>query len=317
MTAVLNESGPDAGAVWHYGDPMREQRLLAAGEATVDLSHRPVFSVSGGDRLTWLNALTSQFFLLLKPGEHTNAFILDPNGRIEHVFGGVDDGETFWAHTEPGRLPALLAWLERMKFASRVDLVDRSATHAMIIGGGGPKVVERARLDAELGDVRAGTWASEALRIAAGQPRIFVDTDEKTIPNEIAVPQGLLLGAAVHLQKGCYRGQETVARVHTLGRPPRRLTLLHLDGSEDALPSVGAPLMLGERTVGRVGSSARHYELGPIALALVKRGVDVGETLQVEGIAASQEVIVDPEVGLHVKPDLGNLGYLGRTPRSC
>ena len=75
-------------------------------------------------------------------------------------------------------------------------------------------------------------WAYEALRIAAGVPRIGLDTDHRTIPNEIG-----LLGVAVHLDKGCYRGQETVARVHTLGRPPRRLVRLHLDGSVDALPA--------------------------------------------------------------------------------
>lgn len=315
--AVLNTTGPDAGVAWHHGDPLREQRWLAAGEASVDVSHRPVFTVSGGDRLVWLNSLTSQDFIRLGRGEHTVAFILDPNGRIEHVLAGFDDGEVFWGHTEPGHLEALLAWLRRMQFASRVEVVDRSETHAVVLGASGPRIVERSRLDEELGEKRAGTWASEALRIAAGEPRIFLDTDEKTIPNEIGMPSGQRLGPAVHLAKGCYRGQETVARVHTLGRPPRRLVLLHLDGSAERLPEVGAPIMLGERTVGRVGTSAVHHELGPIALALVKRNTGVDETLVVDGIAASQEVVVDPEVGLHVKPQLGTLNHLGRAPRSC
>lgn len=301
---MLNETGPDAGVPWHFGDPLREQRRLEAGEASVDLSHRPVFTVSGPDRLTWLHALTSQAFEGLAPGEHTTAFILDPNGRIEHVFGGVDDGGTFWAHTEPGHLDALLGWLSRMVFASRVELADRSATHAMVIVGGGPQVVMRAELDAVLGGVRAGTWASEAVRIAAGRPRIFLDTDARTIPNEVAMPDGDRLGAAVHLQKGCYRGQETVARVHTLGRPPRRLTLLQLDGSEERLPAVGADVLLDDRVVGRMGTSAIHHELGAIGLALVKRNTPVDVVLAVEGIAAAQEVVVDPEVGLHVRPNL-------------
>ena len=305
MARVLNESGPDAGAAWHYGDPLREQRRLEAGEATVDLSHRPVFTVAGPDRLTWLHALTSQAFEGLPPGQHVTAFILDPNGRIEHVFGGVDDGETFWAHTEPGHLDGLLAWLRRMVFASRVELEDRSATHAMVIADGGPRVVARDELDAVLGDVRAGTWASEAVRIAAGQPRVFLDTDEKTIPNEVAMPDGDRLGAGVHLQKGCYRGQETVARVHTLGRPPRRLTLLLLDGSEERLPEVGADVLADGRVVGRMGTSAIHHELGAIGLALVKRNTPVDLPLEVEGIAADQEVLVDPEAGLHVRPNLG------------
>lgn len=317
MSMVLNTTGPDAGVPWHYGDPLREQRWLADGQARVDLSHRPVFSVSGGDRLVWLNSLTSQDFIRLGRDEPTVAFILDPNGRIEHVLGGHDDGETFWGHTEPGHLEALLAWLSRMQFASQVEVADRSDTHAVVLGADGPRIVERSQLDTELGERRAGTWASEALRIAAGQPRIFLDTDEKTIPNEIGMPQGQRLGPAVHLQKGCYRGQETVARVHTLGRPPRRLTLLHLDGSDERLPAVGASVMAGERVVGRVGTSAVHHELGPIALALIKRNVAVAEPLVVDGIAASQEVVVDPEVGLHVKPQLGTLHHLGRTPRSC
>ena len=302
--AVLNDSGPDAGVPWHYGDPMREQRWLAAGEATVDLSHRPVFTVSGPDRLAWLHALTSQRFEGLAPGVPTTAFVLDPNGRIEHVLSGVDDGEVFWAHTEPGHLDALLEWLGRMVFASRVELADRSASHAVVIAGG-PHVVARGDLESVLGERRAGTWAAEALRIAAGQPRVFLDTDEKTIPNEVAVPVADRLGAAVHLEKGCYRGQETVARVHTLGRPPRRLTLLHLDGSEERLPEVGADVLAGERVAGRLGTSAIHHELGPIGLALLKRSTEVDAALSVAGVAASQEVVVDPDVGLHVRPRLG------------
>ncbi|MFV0405374.1 MAG: YgfZ/GcvT domain-containing protein [Propioniciclava sp.] len=300
--AVMNETGPDAGVPWHYGDPLREQRLLEAGTALVDLSHRPVFTVSGTDRLTWLHALTSQHFEQLSPAAPTEAFILDPNGRIEHAFAGVDDGEIFWAYTEPGHLAALLGWLDRMRFASVVEVADRSDTHAVIGAATGTRIVERATLAAALGQQQAGTWAAEALRIAAGRPRVFTDTDDRTIPNEIASPDGDLLGSAVHLRKGCYRGQETVARVHTLGRPPRRLTRLHLDGSAERLPEVGAPVLLGERAIGRMGASAIHHELGPIGLALIKRNTAVDAALTVDGIAASQEVVVDPEVGLHVRP---------------
>ena len=303
MTVVRHETGPDAGAVWHYGDPMREQRLLARGEATVDLSHRPVFGITGPDRLSWLNNIVTQKLDDLAPGVWTTAYILDPQGRIAHVFGGVDDGETLWANTEPGHERPLLDWLLRMRFAARAEIADLGETHAMVIAGG-PRIVPRDDLDEVLGERRAGTWAAEALRIEAGSPRIFVDTDEKTIPNELANPDGLVLGPAVHLKKGCYPGQETVARVYTLGRPPRRLTLLHLDGSAEALPAVGAEVTLDGRAVGRVGSSARHHELGPIALALVKRNVGWDLPLVVDGIAASQELIVNPEVGLHVRPRL-------------
>ena len=312
--AVLNETGPDAGVPWHYGDPLREQRRLTEGSARVDLSHLPVFAVSGPDRLTWLHALTSQAFEGLAAGEQTSAYILDPQGHVEHAFTGVDDGSTFWAFTEPGHLDALLAWLRRMVFASRVEIVDASETHAVVAlvvpssAQGEPRlsyrIVPREELDGVLGEVRAGTWASEALRIASGHPRPFLDTDERTIPNEVASPDGDRLGTAVHLKKGCYRGQETVARVHTLGRPPRRLTLLHFDGSDERLPEVGADLLSGDKVVGRMGTSAIHHELGPIGLALPKRTTPLDAPLIVDGLAAAQETLVDPEVGLHVRPRL-------------
>ena len=146
----------------------------------------------------------------------------------------------------------------------------------------------------------AGLWAFEAARIAARVPRPGLDTDHKTLPHEVG-----LIETAVHLNKGCYRGQETVARIHNLGHPPRRLVFLHLDGSVDRLPAHGAPLTLADGTqVGFVGSAARHFELGPIGLGLVKRSVDPGATLLADGIAAAQEVIVAPDAGGQVKVTL-------------
>lgn len=306
MTAVRHTEGPDAGAVRHYGDPLREQRRLAAGEASVDLSHRPVFSISGRDRLSWLNNVTSQDFAGLAPGVPVTAYILDHQGHIAHVFGGTDDGETLWAHTEPGHAEELLAWLRRMVFAARVE-IDEQPDKRLVLpaGASAPTAIPSTEVEDRLGEVRAGTWAMEALRIAAGQPRTFLDTDEKAIPNELANPEGDLLGAATHLAKGCYPGQETVARIYNLGRPPRRLTLLHLDGSADELPAVGADVLAGGRVVGRMGTSERHYELGPIGLALLKRQLPVDADLEVDGIAAAQEVLVDPEAGLHWRPTPG------------
>jgi folate-binding protein YgfZ len=148
------------------------------------------------------------------------------------------------------------------------------------------------------GAALAGIWAHEALRIAAGRPRMGLDTDHRTIPHEVG-----WIGTAVHLNKGCYRGQETVARVHNLGHPPRRLVLLHLDGSEDRLPARGDPVSLNGASIGVAGSAARHYELGPIALALVKRTSPVDATFTVDGIAAAQEVLVSPEAGASVQVD--------------
>lgn len=306
MTVRLVE-GMDAGAAWHYGDPLREQRALIAGSAAVDLGHRPVFTVSGADRLRWLNDITSQDFANLTPGTPTVAWILDAHGHLTHAFGAVDDGSTLWCHTEPGRLDALLAHLRRMVFAARVGIADVGDEYALVLppATAVPEVVPRDRVEAVLGDVRAGMWALEALRIASGTPRPFLDTDERTIPNELATPQGDLLGPAVHLRKGCYPGQETVARVYNLGRPPRRLTLLHLDGSDDRLPAVGADVLADGRAVGRMGTSERHHELGPIGLALLKRTVQPGVGLVVDGVAAAQEVLVDPDAGLHWRPEPG------------
>ena len=138
----------------------------------------------------------------------------------------------------------------------------------------------------------AGSWAAEALRVAAWRPRLGLDTDHRTIPHELD-----WLRTAVHLNKGCYRGQETVARVHNLGRPPRRLVMLHLDGSQNVLPGHGDPVTLPDvpdRALGQVTSAARHHELGPVALALVKRSTPVDAGLTVDGLPASQEIIVAP-----------------------
>jgi tRNA-modifying protein YgfZ len=293
--------GIDAGVAAHYGSLYGEQRALAAGDGFVDLSHRDVIRITGADRLTWLHSLTTQQFEGLAPGAWTAALVLSPQGHIEHSFAGVDDGEAFTAHTEPGRASALVGFLDRMRFMMRVEVTEVTAEIAVAwrpVDGGRYDLVPRDQLTAyaEAAGPAAGHWAFEALRIERGEPRFGIDTDERTIPNEVG-----LLDRAVHLDKGCYRGQETVARVHNLGRPPRRLTLLHLDGSENRLPAAGTDLTNAGKVIGRVGSSARHHELGPIALALLKRNVPVDAQLDVDGLPATQEVIVDPEVGLHFR----------------
>ena len=301
--AVAGE-GVDAAVAAHYGSFNGEQRTLDRGDGFVDLSHRGVLRVSGPDRLTWLHSLTTQDFESLQPGSPTAALVLSPQGHVEHAMYGVDDGEAFTAHVEPGEAPPLVEFLERMRFMMRVEVEDLTGELAVAWrpvddDGGKYDVFARSDLDAyaEAAGPACGTWAFEALRIARGEPRFGLDTDHRTIPNEVG-----WIPSAVHLDKGCYRGQETVARVHNLGRPPRRLTLLHLDGSENRLPTRGSAVMSGDRQVGTVGSSARHFEAGPIALALLKRNVAVDAQLTTDGMPATQEVIVDPEIGLHVRP---------------
>lgn len=296
---AVEAEAPDTGVAAHYGSSFAaEQRTLLSGEGFVDLSHRDVLRVTGPDRLTWLHSLTTQFLEGLAPGVRTDVLLLSPQGRIEHAFTGVDDGETFWAHTEPGPGAALIEFLDRMRFMSRVEVAP--VDDRVVIGRWSDGLVTELVDDvAAVEGTPVGTYAWEALRIAAGVPRLGLDTDDRTIPNEVG-----LLGSAVHLDKGCYRGQETVARVHNLGRPPRRLTLLHLDGSVDHLPPHGADVLLGDKVVGQVGSAARHHELGPIALANLKRNTPVDATLLADGVAAAQELVVDPDAGLHVRAGL-------------
>jgi tRNA-modifying protein YgfZ len=164
------------------------------------------------------------------------------------------------------------------------DLEDGVPAFDLLVSRGAASEVADALLAA--GATLAGLDTYEALRVAARRPRAGVDTDHRAIPNELS-----WLHTAVHLEKGCYRGQETVARVHNLGRPPRRLVLLHLDGLAEELPAQGTPLLSGAREVGRVGTVVRHYELGVIALALVKQSVAVDAVLSVGGAAAA----IDPD----------------------
>jgi tRNA-modifying protein YgfZ len=320
---------PDEGVAAHYGDPMREQRALDTDAGLVDRSNRGVVRIAGQDRLSWLHSLTTQHLEHLAAGESAEALILSPNGHLEHHLVLTDDGTSTWAHVEPETARALAAFLESMRFMLRVEVADVSQDYAVLTARGpagaglaagvdgvaarvehGPfgmidLIVARDRLADAAGEwVRrggavAGMWAFEALRIAARVPRLGLDTDHRTIPHEVG-----WIEAAVHLNKGCYRGQETVARVHNLGHPPRRLVFLHLDGSADRLPAHGDPVELDGATIGFVGSAARHYELGPIGLALVKRTVPVDATLLAGGVAAAQEVIVPPDAGANVQVTL-------------
>ncbi|HJQ44964.1 MAG TPA: folate-binding protein [Amycolatopsis sp.] len=157
-------------------------------------------------------------------------------------------------------------------------------------------VVPRAALSdwwrrvTEAGARPAGTWAFDALRVESLRARLGVDTDDRTIPHEVG-----WIGTAAHVAKGCYRGQETVSKVFNVGRPPRRMVLLHLDGSPEIYPETGDPVRLGERVVGRVGSVAQHHELGPVALALLKRSAPVDQELLAGGEDRVVQATVDPD----------------------
>ncbi|MDR6974573.1 folate-binding protein YgfZ [Streptomyces sp. 3330] len=314
LPGAVPAEGVDEGVAGHYGDLFREQRALADGAGFVDLSHRGVVTVSGEDRLSWLHLLLTQHVTDLRVGEATEALILSANGHIEHALYLVDDGLTVWMHVEPGTEEALIGYLESMKFFYRAEVADRTADIAVVHLPAGsiapvpPGVVvretaygrdlflPRADLEAFAGQAGppAGILAHEALRVEHHRPRLGFETDHRTIPHELG-----WIGTAVHLQKGCYRGQETVARVQNLGKPPRRLVFLHLDGSEVHLPVAGTELRVAAdgpdgRKIGFITTSVRHHELGPVALALVKRNVPVDAPLLAGTTAAAQETVVEP-----------------------
>ena len=382
-----------SGVAAHYGNPLGEQRLLARGAAIVDLSDRGVLTVTGPDRLSWLNSLTSQALVGLAPGVSTETLLLDANGRLEHAARVLDDGETAWLLVDRSEVAPLGTWLDRMRFMLRVEVADRTGDvatigsmhdllddgdgtvplvpvltshdtalvwvdpwHEVAVGGHSyadpdrhpghdwtyrESLVRRSDLDAlaALPAERlavAGTLALEALRIEAWRPRLSTEVDERTIPHELD-----WMRSAVHLTKGCYRGQETVAKVHNIGHPPRRLVMLHLDGSDGVLPERGAEVVLAPvagsvpdesdtaggaepvaeatapRSVGHVTSVALHHVLGPVALALVKRGTDESAPLAVvvDGlmIAAAQEIVVPASAGAAAGvPRLPRLGAVRR-----
>ena len=300
--------GVDAPVAAHYGSFNREQRALEARRRFVDLSHRDVVRLEGPDRLTWLHSLTTQHLDRARsPAPPTAGAGPQPAGpRRARVRRHRRRQRVHAAHrARPGRRAGRVPRADEVHDARRDHRRHRRARRGLAARRAATRhdpyeLVPRDRLAAyaEAAGPAAGLWAFEALRIARGEPRFGLDTDHRTIPNEVG-----WIGSAVHLDKGCYRGQETVARVHTLGRPPRRLTLLHLDGTENRLPAAGADVLLGDKAVGlRRLVSARHHELGPIALALVKRNVDLAAELAADGMPATQEVVVDPEVGLHVRP---------------
>ncbi|WP_228917681.1 folate-binding protein YgfZ [Streptomyces sp. DH20] len=314
LPGAVPAEGVDEGVAAHYRDLFREQRALADGTGFVDLSHRGVVTVSGPERLGWLHLLLTQHVQELPPHQATEALILSANGHIEHALYLVDDGETTWAHVEPGTQEALVAYLESMKFFYRVEVADRTADIAVVHlpAGSIAEVPEGVAvretpygrdLFLPRGDLEeyarktgpaAGLLAYEALRVEQHRPRLGFETDHRTIPHELG-----WIGSAVHLQKGCYRGQETVARVQNLGKPPRRLVFLHLDGSEVHLPVPGTEVRLADdgpdgRKIGFITTSVRHHELGPVALALVKRNVPVDARLLAGDTAAAQETVVEP-----------------------
>lgn len=332
----------DDGVIQHAGNPAIEQREIESGSAIVPRADRAVIAVSGDERKTWLDSITSQALSALQPGESTELLVLDPKGHVEHAAAVVEDGSTVWLIVDAADAAPLAKWLTMMRFRAQADIAvrdDLSVVGVMRGGAAFDHLVAAAVRTSEVpvvwqdpwSDVTAGGWqyatapehpgadfrwaeaivadpapladlplagalAAEALRIAAWRPRWAAEVDERSIPHESD-----WLRTAVHLDKGCYRGQETVAKVHNLGHPPRRLAMLHLDGSDSVLPERGDAVFAGDDEAGQITSAARHHELGPIALAILSRRTPADAELVVAHddarIAASQEVIVPADAG--------------------
>ena len=124
--------GPDAGVVAHYGDPLGEQRALTQAAGLVDRSHRGVIRITGQDRLSWLNSLSTQRLEQLPAGSVVQTLILSPNGHVEHHITLTDDGSAVWAHVEPGTAAGLIEFLESMRFMLRVEPADVSDEYAVL-----------------------------------------------------------------------------------------------------------------------------------------------------------------------------------------
>ncbi|HEY3738003.1 MAG TPA: folate-binding protein [Jatrophihabitans sp.] len=320
--AVQVPEGVDAGIAWHFGDPLREQRVLARRAGVVVRDNRDVLTVTGPERLPWLHSITSQHLSALLDGDSTQVLVLSPHGHVEQHWQFTELGGTAWIDTEPGAAVDVLTYLQKMIFMKRVEPADVSSewgvltlagpmAAGVLVGAGLPVPDQNSAIALSAGFVRhredsggtpgsegvaagetfdllvpraevprttqaltaagaepVGQWAYEARRVERREPRLNFETDHKTIPHEVG-----WIGSAVHLDKGCYRGQETVARVQNLGKPPRSLVLLHLAGEGDELPQPGTAVELNGRTVGFVGTAVQHYELGPIALAVIKRSL--------------------------------------------
>jgi len=249
--------------------------------------------------------------------------VLSPHGHVEQHWQLTERDDTVWLDVEPGMADDALGYLQKMRFLKRVEpsevsdewavigLVGPAADAVLVAAGHTPPttraialpaggfarrtpwgdvdlVVPRARLADEItglvaaGAAPAGLWAYDAKRVEARRPRLRFETDHRTIPHEVG-----WIDTAVHLDKGCYRGQETVARVQNLGRPPRRLVFVHLAGESDVLPDVGTSVELAGRSVGFLGTAVQHHELGPVALAVIKRSIPDDAELTVAGSSAA------------------------------
>jgi len=285
---------------------------------------RAALLVRGGDATEYLQGQLTNDVEALEPQHGCYAALLDRKGHLQSDMRvlRLDNGE-IWLDLEPDPAPAVLKHLRTYSIGREVEIEDASARWAIssLIGpragelagfeGLGPEHAQRFRewdgvevlavatdvgLDlltrveqaaslAELlrvaGAAEVSQPAAEIIRVESGRPRLGLDMGPESMPAEAGITE-----RAVNFDKGCYIGQEPVARLHYRGKPNRTLRGLRLSEPADH----GAALLLGEREVGTIGTACLSPALGPIALAIVRREAQNGDRLAVGDGRATAEV---------------------------
>jgi folate-binding protein YgfZ len=299
-----------------------EHDLLREAVGLADASARGKLRLTGAEAAEFLQGQVTNDVEALAPGTGCYAALLNHKGKVQFDMRLLRGEDWIWIDTEPGFAPAMERTVRTFGIGRDVRAEDVTAERS-ILSLLGPAA--RAALDAEppaeehsfvegehgiyvatllgvdvicpaehahavrvaLGAEAVSDEAAECLRIEAGRPRFGLDFDSDTIPEEAG-----LNDRAVSFTKGCYVGQETVARLHYKGKPNRHLRGLRLS---EPVP-VGTELRLGERVVGRVGSVASSPRHGPIALALVRREASLGDELDAGGGVTA--AVVEPPFGV-------------------
>jgi tRNA-modifying protein YgfZ len=283
-----------------------DYELVTESVGLVDRSERAKFLVRGSEAADFLQGQVSNDVEALEPGSGCYATVLTHEGKLRTDLRILRGDDWFWLDTEAIGHAVLEHMLRTYSLGRDVQYEDVTASRALLSLVGpaarqlldaAPPREEHAFVDGEHGiyvstllgvDVigEPGTTlevepvseeAAECVRIEAGRPRLGYDMDADTIPQEAGINE-----RAVSFTKGCYVGQETVARLHYRGKPNRHLRGLRLSQPAER----GSEILLGERVVGKVGSTCVSPRLGPIALALVRREAEPGATVEVQGAGA-------------------------------
>jgi folate-binding protein YgfZ len=310
-------SEPYTGATFERVIEVTDYELVRESVGLVDRSDRGKLRVLGAEGAEFLQGQVTNDIEALAPGTGCYAALLDHKGKVRTDMRVLRGSDWIWLDTEPGFQNLLVRTVEMYGIGRDVKAEDATADHAILslVGPGARSALDAPPPEAEHSFVEGehGLYVStdvgidvicaaerapavrealaiaelpadvaECLRIEAGRPRFGLDFDSGTIPEEAG-----LNDRAVSFTKGCYVGQETVARLHYKGKPNRHLRGLRLSG--DAEP--GAELRLGEKTVGILGSVAVSPAHGPIALALVRREAELGAVVEVGAGGTTAEVV--------------------------